>query len=370
MATKNVSVSLSPIIQTTEGSVQLSDRLNQLLSIGNLKRFRAAVSYVRWSGLGLLATKLEEFLRQGGELQTIYGIDNGITSPDSLLYSIYLQTIYENHSYAGTIEDTYQNATFHPKFFEFQFKDKTIAIIGSGNLTAGGLVNNTELACQVEFSNSDKALVTGLDAAWSAFKSLSQAVTLTKIRELKENKTLGSELDPEAGQPSDKPFIKHNKKAAKKPLFLKVLDVKKVAIRHELLAKLDALTEKPKKLYLEILEYETGAQKTGAGAGYQVQLPAATLALFFGVAPDRTEKVSFQFSTQNIEVSLSHFKNKTHRVRLKPIQNIPRPAIVIFERLSKNSYQCTIVPPKRYTAVLEAKCTERTRPGARRWGIA
>ncbi len=361
--------SVSPIIQMTGGSVQLSDRLNHLLSATDLKRLRVAVSYVRWSGLGLLASQLEGFLLQGGELQTIYGIANGITSPDSLLYSLYLQKIYQNHTYAGTIEDTYQNATFHPKFFEFQFKHKTIAIIGSGNLTAGGLVNNTELAYQVEFQNVDKELRSGLDAAWKAFSSLSQPVTFKRIRELKEKKTLGSELDPESGQPSDKPFIKHTKATAKKPLFLKVLDVKKPAVRHSLLANLDALTEKPKRLYLQILAYETGAQKIGGGAGYQVQLPVATLATFFGVAPDQSQKVSFYFGSDVIEVSLTHFENKTHRVRLKPIQNIPRPAIVIFERVSKNSYQCTIVPPNKYSTVLAAKCTEQTRLGARRWGI-
>jgi HKD family nuclease len=361
--------SVSPILQTTGGKVQLSDRLNNLLGAADLKRLRVAVSYVRWSGLGLLSSQLEGFLLKGGELQTIYGIANGITSPDSLLYSLYLQKMYHRHTYAGTIEDIYQNATFHPKFFEFQFKDKTVAIIGSGNLTAGGLVNNTELAFQVEFQNGEKELRARLDTAWKVFSSLAQPVTFKKIRELKDKKTLGSELEPETWQPSSKPFVKHTKTTAKKPLFLKVLDVKKPAVRHSLLANLDALTQKPKRLYLQILEYETGSQKSGGNAGYQVQLPVATLAAFFGVAPNQTQKASFHFGANVIEVSLTHFENNTHRVRLKPIQNIPRPAIVIFQRMAKNSYQCTIVPPHKYNAVLAAKCTEQTRSGARKWGI-
>jgi HKD family nuclease len=359
---------VSPILQTTGGRVQLSDRLNHLLGEADLKRLRVAVSYVRWSGLGLLALQLENFLERGGEFQTIYGVANGITSPDSLLYSLYLQKIYQNHSYAGTIEDAYQNATFHPKFFEFHFDQRTVAIIGSGNLTVGGLVNNTELAYQVEFQNDDKQGRTHLDAAWKAFASLAQPLTLKKIRELEQKDTSGSELDPEAGPPSHKPFIKHTKVTAKKPLFLKILGVKKPAIRHALLADSDALTEKPKRLYLQILEYETGAQQTG-GAGYQVQLPVATLAAFFGVAPDQTQKASFHFGSEVIDVSLTHFENKTHRVRLKPIQNISRPAIVIFERLSKNAYKCSIVPPSKYNATLAAKCTEQTRAGARMWGL-
>ena len=358
-----------PIIQTTGARVQLSDRLNHFLGKADLKRFRVAVSYVRWSGLGLLAPQLENFLQQGGELQTIYGIANGITSSDSLLYSLYLQKIYQNHSYARTIEDAYQNATFHPKFFEFQFGQRTVAIIGSGNLTVGGLVNNTELAYQIEFQNGDKQACTHLDEAWKTFASLAQPLTLKRIRELKEKGTSGSELDHEALAPSDKPFIKHTKTMAKKPLFLKMLDVKKPAIRHALLVDSDALTEKPKRLYLQILEYETGAQQSGGNAGYQVQLPVATLAAFFGVAPDQTQKASFDFESEVIQVSLTHFGNKTYRVRLKPIQNIPRPAIVIFERVSKNAYRCSIVPPKNYKAILATKCTEQTRAGARLWGL-
>ena len=250
-----------PVIQTTRGKAQLSDRLNGLLGSADLKRLRVAVSYVRWSGLGLLSSRLEGFLLGGGELQTIYGIANGITSPDSLLYSLYLQKIYQKHTYAGAIEDIYQNATFHPKFFEFQFEDKTIAIIGSGNLTAGGLVNNTELAFQVEFQNVDKELRSELDAAWKAFRALARPVTFKRIRELKKNETLGSELDPDPGQTSDKPFLKHTKATAKKPLFLKILDVKEPAVRHSLLANLDALTQKPKRLYLQILNTRPEARQ-------------------------------------------------------------------------------------------------------------
>ena len=296
-----------PILQTTGGRVQLSDRLNCLLEEADLKRLRVAVSYVRWSGLGLLALQLENSLQRGGELQTIYGVANGITSPDSLLYSLYLQKIYQNHSYAGTIEDAYQNATFHPKFFEFRFDQRTVAIIGSGNLTVGGLVNNTELAYQVEIPNDDKQGRSHLDAAWKVFASLAEPLSLKKIRELKQKDTSGSELDQEAGPPSGKPFIKHTKVTTKQPLFLKILDVKKPAIRHALLADLDALTEKPKRLYLQILEYETGAQQTG-GTGYQVQLPVATLAAFFGVAPDQSQKASFHFGSEMIDVSLDAFR--------------------------------------------------------------
>ena len=312
-----VSAPPSPIFQTTGGAIHLADRLNELLGADDLPRLRIAVSYVRWSGLGILASRIEGFLNSGGELQTLYGVANGVTTPDGLLYSLYLQTLYPTYSYAGIIEDQYQNATFHPKFFEFKFKQKTVAIVRSGNFTAGGLVSNTEIALQIEFANGDP-LRPVLDDAWKSLSSFAHKVTLSEIRRLKAQEDLGSEQDREPGHKkgNKKPFIVIGKKTAKKPLYLKILDVKEVQLKNAFIGTLDVVTDRPKRLYLQILKYETGAQTHGAGAGYQVQLPVATLAAFFGVAPNQTQKVSFHFGSDVIAVNLTHFGNNTDRVRL------------------------------------------------------
>ena len=359
-----------PVVQLTGGKIHLAGTLNDLLETPGLRRFRVAVSYVRWSGLGLLAHCLEAFLKSGGEFQSIYGVENGVTSPDSLFYSLYLQKLYCTHSYAGMIKDHYQNATYHPKFFEFTFEKSTVVVVGSNNLTAGGLVNNIEMALKAQFNSSNSA-VKRLDEAWNTFLSLANPVTLDSIRLLKEQKKLGSELDKEPGEgTSSIPFIKSGVKSARRPLFLKILDVKNPNNKSALIANLDVVTEKPKRLYLQILKYETGGTKAGGNAGYQVQLPVLTLSAFFGIAPDQTQHVSFRFGSEVVHVSLTHFPNNTHRVRLKPIQNIPRPAIVIFERRSDHEYDCSIVPTGRYLSVLAARCNQQTRTGARKWGIA
>ncbi|MER8948073.1 phospholipase D family protein [Mesorhizobium sp. M0809] len=359
------------VAQITGGAVYLSDHLNKLLVMPGLKRFRAAVSYARWSGLGLLATNIEAFLKKGGEFQTIYGIGNGITTPDSLLYSLYLKEQYSTHTYAGSVEDKYQNATFHSKFFEFQFKDTTVALVGSANLTGGGLLANTELGVQVHFSQKD-ALAKQLDDAWKDILAHSEPVTLARIRKLKQENDLGSELENENNNPkaAGKPFLAVAKKTATKPLYLKILNVPKKATKAVLLPKLDPLTQKPKKLYLQILLYETGAQAAGGHAGYQIQLPVATLAAFFGVAPNQSQVVSFHFGPEVITVHLTHFGNNTHRVRLKPLRDIKRPAIVVFERIGPNEYDCSVVPGGQYKKVLAEKCVEQTRAGARKWGLS
>ena len=68
-------------------------------------------------------------------------------------------------------------------------------------------------------------------------------------------------------------------------------------------------------------------------------------------------------------VHLTHFGNNTHRVRLRPLRDIKRPAIVVFRRSGANRYDCSVVPAKDYAKILAAKCTEQTRKGARLWGM-
>ncbi len=345
------------------------ERVNVLLGAEGIERFRAVVAYARWDGIGLIATNIESLLKGGSELQTIYGIANGITTPDSLLYSLYLQEIYKSHTYAGGVEDKYANSTFHPKFFEFRYSDRTVALIGSANLTGAGMSRNTEMVAEVEVARGS-SLEKEMELAWESARSTSREVTAALIRSSKRDGALGSERreTETVARKSKLPRLKTGAKASPKPLFSKILDLGKPFKKSRVLAKCDTLTELPKKLYLQILEYETGAGSSG-GVGYQIQLPVATLGSFFGVGAEEKKEVTFRFGAESFTVGLTHFKNKTHRVRLKPVRDAPRPTIVAFERIEGDAYECAIVPSKDYSKVLISKCKQQTRKGARKWGL-
>ena len=363
------SASVSILAQNSGAKPYLCERINTLLKAPGLKRFRAAVAYASWNGLGLIAPRIEALLKAGGEFQAIYGVANGVTTPDSLLYSLYLQELYATHSYAGGVEDQYVNATFHPKFLEFRFASRTIAIIGSGNLTGGGLSRNTELGAEITIKHGG-SLEKQLESAWQTMRAISQPLDLKMIRAAKVKGGLGTEQQQTEtrASKSEKPPLKTGAQVSPKPLFSKVLDLKPPAKKSKILAKLDTLTVQPSKLYLQILSGETGAQASG-GVGYQIQLPVATLATFFGVGAAQTKLATFRFGSDEYKVHLTHFGNNTHRVRLRPLREVSRPAIVVFERLGADEYSCSVVPAKDYAKVLAAKCTEQTRAGARRWGL-
>lgn len=362
---KQPSISINE--QSPGGSASLFKRITALLQANDLERFRIAVAYARWDGIGLIAPDLEEFLGEGGEFQSIYGVANGVTTPDCLLYSLYLQELYKRHTYAGAIEDEYANSIFHPKFFEFRFATRTVFIIGSANLTGGGLLRNTELGVEVDAPRGDP-LEGAVEAVWKAMRGNSQKLTVPLVRTLKKQHELASEQDPgENRGKSNKPRLTVTTKASPKPLFSKILDLTSAAKKSKILAKFDPITDRPERLYLQVLEYETGG--VGSQPGYQVQLPAATLAAYFGVAENEARQVKFHFPDEDVDVTLTHFANHTHRVRLRPLRDVERPAVVIFRRVGDDEYQCTIVSPKDYGKVLAAKCTEQSREGARRWGL-
>ena len=345
------------------------DRVNELLDSKGLVRFRAAVAYARWDGIGLIAERLESFLHGGGEFQSIYGVANGVTTPDSLLYSLYLQELFPSHTYAGAVEDKYINATFHAKFFEFRFEDRIVVMVGSANLTGAGMSRNTEIGAEIQCELGSTVAKRG-EMAWRGMQKASRKLTLPFIRSLRKDGELGFEQDKSEtrSDKAGKQRLRISAKAKPKPLFSKVLDLDKPTKKSKILAKFDPLSDRPETLYLQVLEYETGAQAAG-GVGYQVQLPVATLATFFGVGVDQARKVTFRFSRETIEIQLTHFANNTHRVRLRPLRDVARPAIVKIRRIGEDAYRCSIVRTDRYEEVLETKCVEQTRKGARRWGL-
>lgn len=347
-----------------EGSSHLYKQLVRHLSSPEIVECRVAAAYASWGGLSLVSQALEEFLQRGKRLQTVFGIGNSVTTPDALLYALYLRTRYPNLQRARTFEWEFGNSEFHPKYYEFRYVDRVVTFVGSSNLTNGGLAFNHELSVAVTAPHSDP-LSRSCERWWNRLWRKSRDLTPQAIRSMRKENSFGIEPDPDKSSAGAR-FIKMRLRRAKIPLFQHLLDDEPTPkIRHQLLAEADSLTEKPAKLYLEILKHETGG-------GHQIQLPVASLGAFFGVGKGDTKPTTFRFpqADETTEVNLTHFGNNTHRVRLRPLKDIPRPAILVFERVPEpNTFDCRIVPPSQYRSTLQRKCPEQTREDSRRWGL-
>ena len=118
--------------------------------------FRAAVAFVKRSGVRHIERSLTAFAERG-DVQIIVGIDHRGTSFEGLqdLLAAVLPTgriiVFHN---PGSL-------TFHPKLFLFKSDVAAELLIGSGNLTAGGLYNNYEvgIAYTLDLAEADDAEV-------------------------------------------------------------------------------------------------------------------------------------------------------------------------------------------------------------------
>ncbi len=101
--------------------------------------FRASVAFVKNSGVKHIYNLLSGFRERGQSIISV-GIDNGVTTYEGLVNL--LDAIGSNSEM--WIFHNENSSTFHPKIYLFANDESADFIVGSGNLTEGGLFTNYE----------------------------------------------------------------------------------------------------------------------------------------------------------------------------------------------------------------------------------
>lgn len=120
-----------------------------------------AVAWVRASGMSYLSDRLENFLRHGGHLSVVVGIDIHNTTREGLQALLDLEQhgrceTFVYHNEAGGI--------FHPKLYLFRNEEEARLIVGSNNITQSGLYVNVEAGLQVDTDINAQVVAQALDA--------------------------------------------------------------------------------------------------------------------------------------------------------------------------------------------------------------
>jgi HKD family nuclease len=113
--------------------------------ISSFERFDAAVAFAKRSGVQHVADLIRDFAGTNGGVRIVVGIDQHGTSAEGL--SDLLAAVGDRGS-IWIFHDSDPYVTFHPKLYLFRGPAEALLIIGSGNLTQGGLYSNDE-ACSV-----------------------------------------------------------------------------------------------------------------------------------------------------------------------------------------------------------------------------
>ena|SRR5690606_5340546 len=108
---------------------------------------QVAVAFLKYTGIKVIEKSLKSSLNNGGKFEIIAGLDFKTTDPKSMLYFIKLKKEYPNLKFYcyGDKKSNKTDIVFHPKIYLFNNGKETTSIVGSTNLTGGGLLSNFEV---------------------------------------------------------------------------------------------------------------------------------------------------------------------------------------------------------------------------------
>ena len=155
-----------------------------------------SVAFVREPGLDAVEAAIKPVAHKA---RFFIGIRNDITSVQAVKRLLKMKV----QLYA--VDTGSRNVLYHPKLYLAAGASKAIAIIGSANLTFGGLHNNIEVSSRVDLDLSDVADKKFLDTVISAFTEMFKAHPKHVFR-IKNNKH-ADELF-EAGRLADETIIR------------------------------------------------------------------------------------------------------------------------------------------------------------------
>lgn len=137
---------------------QLGNRLIELLDMSEYHTLNIAVAFAKNSGVLRIKDALERFRKRGGKVNAYVGVDLGGTSYEAL-------TALLLHTDSLNVVHSEKGQTFHAKIYQFVGKEKGLVVVGSHNLTGGGLWTNFESSILIpmgEPSANEEKLLSGL----------------------------------------------------------------------------------------------------------------------------------------------------------------------------------------------------------------
>ncbi len=130
-------------------------------SLNKATDVRIAIAFLKQSGFNIIKDDLNNCLRNNAKVEFLVGLDFRTTEPETL---ITLRRISDNNPrikcYCFSDPRLSNAPVFHPKLYLMSDRLKnTTAIVGSSNLTRGGLQNNIEINVIFEGKETDNAIL-------------------------------------------------------------------------------------------------------------------------------------------------------------------------------------------------------------------
>ena len=211
-------------IHQPTGKIRLGDYLQSHLRQNEWTHFRAAIAFVKYSGTRHIREALTSFSHHS-HVKISVGIDSGGTSMEGL------RDLLESLEGRGEIwvYHNENNSTFHPKIYLFKNDIRADLLVGSGNLTEGGLYTNYEASLAVsldlnlqEDRNLLKLIEDTLDVWSHLAPGTSRLLTLELLDQLVTNQDVPIEAQARETEEVAANFRQAAVRAARLPLFARI----------------------------------------------------------------------------------------------------------------------------------------------------
>jgi HKD family nuclease len=143
-------VQVQMLFQPFEDDLSLYTVLKLVLTDDRFGEFTAVVAWAKESGLQHIRDPLRKFRARGGTARILLGIDTGGASVEGLHAAI------SDFDFATVLHD-HASGTFHPKLYIINGEAVSVIVIGSSNLTRGGLFANYEAGVRLELDLTQDA---------------------------------------------------------------------------------------------------------------------------------------------------------------------------------------------------------------------
>lgn len=149
------------MLYTQPLALRFGNELIAHIKSGTWTNLDIAVAWIRASGIRHLEPALKLFLKAGGRLDVVVGIDFDNTTKEGLERLLQLRThgnvsVWIHHNESGPI--------FHPKLYLFRNAEQAKLVVGSNNITEAGLFRNTEVGLEIDTVVGDPVIGAALDA--------------------------------------------------------------------------------------------------------------------------------------------------------------------------------------------------------------
>ncbi|MCX7767201.1 MAG: phospholipase D-like domain-containing protein [Candidatus Sumerlaeia bacterium] len=136
--------------------------------IAQSEECRIAVAYVSIRGLKILEPAFYRCLERGGCLEFLVGLDPSGTDPRAL-WTLYQLSQNKPQVALYCLAELDPPAVYHPKLYLFKVGDTVTILLGSSNLTEGGLKNNIEVNVLIR-AGADEEIVSDSYAVYNSLK--------------------------------------------------------------------------------------------------------------------------------------------------------------------------------------------------------